>query len=105
MSAYADDLSGVFTNQTDAQKMVDIGEWFAQWSDMTLNHRKCVVSSWCQKKNCHFSTKILVGGFPIAESPEGGPIKILGFWLAPSLNWKRQTEEAMRRRERLRRPF
>ena len=32
VSAYADDLSGVFTNQTDVQKMVDICERFAQWS-------------------------------------------------------------------------
>ena len=101
VSAYADDLAGVLTNRSDAQKVVDICERFAKWSGMKLNHWKCVVSSWCHKNNCNFSTKIFVGGGPIAESPHGGPIKILGLWLVPNLNWTRQKEEVMRRQKEI----
>ena len=68
---------------------------------MKLNNRKCVVSSWCQKNNWHFQTKIFVDWTPIAETPHGGPIKILGVWLVPNLNWKRQKEEVMRRQKEI----
>mmetsp|Transcript_4049 Transcript_4049/g.8899 ORF Transcript_4049/g.8899 Transcript_4049/m.8899 type:complete len:1243 (-) Transcript_4049:1096-4824(-) len=101
VSAFADDLAGVLTNRKDAQKVVNICENFAKWSDMNLNQRKCVCSTWCHRTNRPFPANISVGGSPISEIPDGGPIKILGVYLAPNLNWERQKGEVLRRQKEI----
>ena len=97
VSGYADDLTIVTGRVKEAQSIITECVLFSDWSGLQLNPKKCQASAYNFATHQGFQPSLKVGEHPISANATADALKILGAWVSPALDWKKQKTEMLRR--------
>ena len=79
----------------EAQSIITECVLFSDWSGLQLNPKKCQASAYNFATHQSFQPSLKVGEHPISANATADALKILGAWVSPALDWKKQKTEML----------